>query len=114
MKIAVVGSREFKPLSMVTEFIQTLEQGTVIVTGGARGVDTAAEIAATAAGLTVIVFRPDWKRHGRRAGLMRNTSIVEACNRLVAFWDGKSRGTMDSMKKARSQKKPVKVYTPNG
>lgn len=111
MKIAIVGSRGFKPLSMVTEFVQTLEQGTVVVTGGARGVDKAAETAATAAGLTVIVFKPDWMKHGKGAGMRRNTDIVKECNRLVAFWDGSSRGTFDSMKKAKAAKKPVKVFT---
>lgn len=111
MKIAIVGSRNFKPLSKVTEYVHTLEQGTVVVSGGARGVDKTAEIAATAAGLTVEVFLPDWEKHGRRAGIFRNTKIIEFCDQLVAFWDEESRGTQDSIRKARIAGKPVKIFT---
>jgi hypothetical protein len=43
----------------------------------------------------------DWKRHGRAAGPIRNQEMVDAGADLVlAFWDGKSRGTRDMLERA--------------
>lgn len=102
MNIAIVGSRDFPKLDLVTEFVNMLPSDSVIVSGGARGVDRTAETAARARGLQCIIHKPDWDRDGRRAGLARNGLIVRDCEdgALVAFWDGKSRGTQDSIRKA--------------
>ena len=36
---------------------------------------------------------PDWDKYGKSAGYIRNTEMAEAGDILVAFWDGKSKGT---------------------
>lgn len=112
--IAIVGSRDFPNLEMVQKFVESLDDGTIIVTGGARGVDQAAEDAALPLGLFVQVIKPDWNRYGRGAGMIRNTQIVKASDKVVAFWDGESRGTMDTVKKARKVRKPVAIYGADG
>jgi len=73
-------------------------------------VDTVAAVAARVCGLTVIEYEPEWNRLGRfLAPFVRNTTIVEESDVLVAFWDGKSRGTMDSVVKAKDRGIKVKV-----
>jgi len=42
--------------------------------------------------LAVDVVHADWDAHGRRAGPIRNAEVVARSDRLVAFWNGKSRG----------------------
>ena len=110
MKIAIVGSRKFKRLDAVREFVEKLPEGTVVVTGGAKGVDRVAEMAAAGCGLETVVFLPKWAKYGKRAGFVRNERIVEMVDEVVAFWDGESKGTEHTIGLARESGKPVRVY----
>lgn len=111
MKVAIVGSRDFPNLDAVTEYIKTLDSDDVVVSGGAKGVDITAEIEAKRRGLRVEIFYPNWEKYGKSAGMIRNSLIVEHCDRLVAFQHSASRGTQNSIDKARKAGKPVEVIT---
>ncbi len=110
-KIAIVGSRKFKDLSMVHKFVSTLPQDTIIVSGGALGVDSAASQAAKKKGLMVKIFIPDWFAFGKAAGMMRNSLIVDYSDEVYAFHDGTSRGTADTIQKATIAGKLREVFT---
>lgn len=112
MKIAIVGSRGFSPLSRVQEFVDSLALGTVVVSGGARGVDTTAESSARSRGLCCEIYLPDWKKYGRSAGFVRNRLIVEAADKVIAFWDGTSRGTKHSIDLAKKLNKELEIIQP--
>lgn len=112
MRIAVVGSRRYPDLEAVKRFVYSLPADTVIVTGGASGVDGEAEVAGAMMGFGLAVFYPDYDRFGRRAPLIRNKQIAESCDRMVAFWDGKSTGTAHVTAEARKLGKPVEIHTP--
>ena len=114
MKIAIVGSRDYPRLNAVAAFVAVLPEDTEIVSGGARGVDQAAADAARRSKKLLYVFEADWKAHGKRAGFLRNQEIVDYSDKVVAFWDGKSRGTLDTITKARAAGKPVTVFGPDG
>lgn len=109
MKVAIVGSRDYRDMRRVREYLETLDHDTVIVTGCAIGVDAWARSISRTLDMRCEVYTADWQKHGRAAGPLRNTEIVSACDRLVAFWDGKSRGTADSIAKAKAAGKPVMV-----
>lgn len=96
MKVAIVGSRSYPELDRVREFVRLLGPEVEIVSGGARGVDLAAELEARANQMKVRIFPADWSK-GRMAGYMRNHDIVNYADVIVAFWDGKSRGTMHTV-----------------
>lgn len=113
MKVGIVGSRDFARLELVTAYVMSLPLDTVIVSGGARGVDTIAEQAASRRGLVCCVYKPSWK-DGKGAGFARNGRIVAQSDRVVAFWDGKSRGTMDTVWKAYKSGKPVELRMEDG
>jgi hypothetical protein len=89
--------------------ILELTPGTVVVSGGAVGVDSMARCAAICFGLEVVVHEADWKNIGKSAGPRRNSRIVNDCDRVIAFWDGRSRGTLDTIEKACRAGKPVKL-----
>ncbi len=108
MKVAIVGSRRYRDLPSVREFVRNLPPQTVIVSGGAAGVDTEAERAAADFGFICIVVKPAWKR-GRYAGFERNQVIVDLADEIAAFWDGDSRGTHDTMTRAYAAGKPVHI-----
>lgn len=113
-KVAIVGSRNGHApgtQERVRAFVERLaESGEVeaIVSGGAAGIDRWAAQAARDFGLEVIEFLPDWSQ-GKGAGFERNTKIVVEADVVVAFWNGVSRGTMDSVRKAERMGKKVKV-----
>lgn len=107
--VAVVGSRDYPDLEGVRAFVRSLPAGTTLVSGGARGVDSAAAEAARERGIPVVVYAADWARLGRAAGPVRNRSIAEHCDRLVAFWDGESPGTADVVAQARALGREVEV-----
>ena len=108
-RIAVVGSREYPNLEAVRQFVREQERTTVIISGGARGVDTAAVEEARRLGMPYEVHLPDWQAHGRKAGILRNHQIVKSADEVVAFWDGQSRGTQSTIQEAKAVGKPVRV-----
>ena len=55
-------------------------------------------------------FLPDYARYGRAAPLRRNVQIVAYADLVLAFWDGKSRGTRFVIDQCRKQGVPVRVY----
>ena len=55
MKIAIVGSRDYQHLDRVRIYVESLSPDTIIVSGGARGVDKTAEITAKRCGLKTIM-----------------------------------------------------------
>lgn len=112
MKFAIVGSRDFHPLSLVHNLVSGLPEGSIVVSGGARGVDAAAELAAKRKGFGCEIYPADWNKYGKAAGMIRNTDIVASCDVLVAFWDGESRGTQDSIVKALKMGKQVYIIKP--
>ena len=113
-RVAIVGSRNFPRLRMVRDYVKKLPTGTIVVSGGARGVDSAAVAAAEARGLKTKVYLPNIEVHGTSAFAVRNRKIVRYADRVVAFMvDGGSRGTEMTLGFAREAGKPVKVYTPD-
>lgn len=106
-KIAIVGSRDFGTVNHIAKgtteaLVDQLQPDDVVISGGAAGVDTWAADHARARGLAVEVFPADWRTHGRAAGPIRNGQIVAAADLVYAVWDGKSRGTQDTIRKAKA------------
>ncbi len=109
MRVAIVGSRHYKDLLAVRAYVRLLPIEDVVVTGGAPGVDTTAEQAARRRGMIVDVYLPDYEKHGKRAPLVRNETIAATCDRMVAFHDNWSRGTLHAIGWARRLGKHVDV-----
>lgn len=107
MKIAVIGSRGINDID-IAPFIPN--DVSVIISGGAKGVDTLAYKFAKQRGIETVIFDPDYSSFGKLAPLIRNKQIVNAAELIIAFWDGKSRGTKFTIDFANSQGKTVKIY----
>lgn len=82
---------------------------TIIVSGGAAGVDKTAEELALARGMLTKIFLPDWENLGKRAGFVRNAQIVKEADEVVAFWDNESKGTAITIELTRKANKPLKI-----
>jgi hypothetical protein len=64
-------------------------------------------------GLKLIVHYPDYKKYGRGGPLKRNDLIVKEADLVLAFWDGKSRGTKNTIDKAKKGGKKCRVIVIN-
>ena len=107
MKTAIIGSRNITNIDL-SRFIP--KETTEIISGGAKGVDTLAKEYAIENGLKLTEFLPEYERYGKGAPLKRNIAIIENADIVLAFWDGKSRGTKFVIDNCCSRNIPVRVY----
>ena len=125
MKLGITGSRSITEFEFIPYFrMQNKDfrafcrrhglgrrKITEVITGGARGIDTLAFQAAEKAGIRNILFLPDrTKFRGKmilKAFQARNEQIVDCCDVLLAVWDGRSRGTRNTLTYARKVNKPA-------
>lgn len=111
--LAIIGSRTFNNYSFAAKkILEIIKNNKIsidkIVSGGANGADKIAEKFANNYNIPIIVIKPDWN-NGKHSGLLRNTDIVNNSNFIIAFWDGKSKGTLDTINKAKKSNKKVFV-----
>lgn len=110
ISLAIVGSREFNDYRLLSDTLARVNSSIdQIVSGGARGADSLARRYAEEHGIPLVEHLPDWDRFGKSAGFRRNKLIVQEADALLAFWDGKSRGTQHSINLARQQKLPLYI-----
>lgn len=116
-KVIVAGGRDFASftkLCMILDAHFREAGGVEIVSGGARGVDRMAERWARTRGVCCEVHPADWRKYGKRAGMVRNAEMAEIADELVAIWDGESRGTAAMIDMMKKRGKPVTVYGYDG
>lgn len=105
MKIAIVGSRSITAISLA-DFIAENDE---IVSGGAVGVDRCAAAYAKKHHLQITEFLPDYEKYGRAAPIIRNRKIVDYADKVIVFWDGKSKGSLSVIKYAEKTGKHCDV-----
>ena len=105
MKIAIVGSRNVT-VSDIGKYISKAEE---IVSGGAVGVDRCAAEYAKENGIKLTEFVPQYEQYGRAAPIVRNKEIVDYSDKIIAFWNGKSKGTLSVIKYAQKTGKPCEI-----
>ncbi|MBR0442817.1 MAG: hypothetical protein IIX15_00605 [Clostridia bacterium] len=105
MRIAVVGSRKITTAD-IGKYVSGAEE---IVSGGAVGVDLCAAQYAKENALKLTVFLPQYERYGRAAPIVRNKEIVDYADKVLAFWDGSSKGTLSVIQYAKKTGKPCEV-----
>lgn len=110
--IAIIGSRDYPDMDAVRAYIEDLNpHNTIIISGGARGVDSVAVEHARKMGIHFAIIPALWDTHGKAAGMFRNRALVEMSDHVVAFWDEKSRGTKNTIDTAKMLSKPVTVFS---
>lgn len=106
MKVAIIGSRTLR-LPIPADAVP--KSTTLILSGAANGIDRMARLFAQEHHIPIHEVLPDYARYGRAAPLRRNDAIIDAADYVLAFWDGKSRGTAYVINRCRRLKKPLRV-----
>lgn len=102
MNVAIIGSRKFTNYSEFLKLMPKLNI-TKIISGGAVGADSLAHRYALDNNIEYLEFLPDWNLHGKSAGPIRNKLIINEADYVIAFWDGRSRGTANSINLAKQK-----------
>lgn len=96
-RVIIAGGRDFNDYDMLVKtmdmVLQNITDEIQVVCGMASGADTLGERYAKERGYKIAYFPADWKKYGRAAGFNRNQEMAKNADALVAFWDGKSKGT---------------------
>jgi hypothetical protein len=113
MKTIIAGSRAIVQIRHVLKAMNdawdiACIDPTIIISGGAQGVDKLGERWAKLMGIPVQRFPAAWDIYGKAAGIYRNRIMAQRADALVAIWDGKSRGTKNMIEEAR--KRELKIY----
>jgi len=114
MKVVIAGSRHIVPSSAtISQAIR--ESGfnvTEVVSGGADGVDSSAEMYCMDRGIRTTgsdFYVPSWVWDylGKKAGPLRNEAMAKYADALILIWDGKSRGSANMLSQMKRLNKPT-------
>lgn len=106
-KVIIAGSRSFadyEKLKSVCDSIlpnQYSEPSITILSGTSSGSDSLGERYAHERGYALQRHPADWKKYGKAAGPIRNRQMAENADVLIAFWNGRSKGTKNMIKTAK-------------
>lgn len=110
MKIAIIGSRNLH-IGNIERYLPS--DCSEIVSGGAKGIDACAEQYAREHHIPFTLFFPDYNRYGRAAPIVRNKQIVEYADEVIAFWDGRSKGTLSVIQYCKKTNTPCVIIAMN-
>jgi hypothetical protein len=108
MIVAIVGSRSFKDFDLLTITLNKLKIHEII-SGGAVGADFLAEQYAQQHNIKTRIIKPEYKKYSRVAPIIRNKSIVDNSDLIIAFWNGISRGTKNVIEYAKKTNKKIEI-----
>ena len=101
MILAILGSESFLDWTKFQTFMAVFFAPASImkiISGGHPGAETMAEFYADRNGIPVEIIKP---------GVDQSSKIIERCNIVVIFWNGKAGRVLDCLAKAQIYKKPV-------
>jgi hypothetical protein len=121
--VVIAGGRGFSDYELMTTRMDAvlkvhIESGyeITVISGTANGADKLGEQYAKDHGFKIVRMPAQWDTHGKSAGYKRNVEMADACDAIVVFWDGISKGTkhMYDIGKRKSIPTTVVIYQNNG
>jgi len=129
MRILVCGSRSIVDKKFITStlkqvFVELIkanrDETHTVITGGAKGPDKIANDWAERQWerngyiKSSIVYPAEWEKYGRSAGMKRNAEMLQSgVDLVIAFWDGKSSGTLNTINTACKMGIKGRIYSPD-
>lgn len=128
-RVLICGGRDFNDFGLVEQEVLKLvkpheDKDIVFISGGAKGADSMARLLVQKYESKLEEYLADWKdltvepcivkknkygSYNALAGHNRNTRMLleGSPDVVLAFWDGRSHGTADMIKKVRDAKVPL-------
>lgn len=112
-RVIVAGCRDFTDYnfleSKLDNILANIDDEICIVSGKAKGADELGERYAVKRNYQIVEYPALWDLHGKAAGPIRNEKMAQNADALVAFWDGKSRGTKNMIETAQKYGLKIRV-----
>lgn len=100
-RVLVTGGRNYSNYAAVDRVLRALCPS-VIIHGGARGADSLCGHWARVNGVAEIACPADWNTHGKRAGFLRNATMLDHAPDCVVSFPG-GNGTAHMVATARNK-----------
>lgn len=122
MRVLVCGCRNLSGYIGFKNYIyesmsifHTQTKITKLIEGGASGVDYVAKQWAIVNKIPIKEFPAEWDKYNKSAGSIRNQQMIDEGKPdiVIAFWDGKSRDTLDMISRAISNRINVSIVSLN-
>lgn len=111
MRVLVTGGRDYCGEGTLRYELDEINRSrgiSLLIEGGASGADEIAGKWAADRGVPFVVIVADWKRHGLKAGPIRNQRMIDEERPDLVLAAPGGRGTADMVRRARSAGIPVK------
>ena len=108
MKILIAGSRSIDEFDLSSHIPPNT---TLIISGGAKGIDTLAEKYADEHKISKLILLPQYNLYGKSAPVKRNETMVDIADAVIIVWDGQSHGTKSTLQYATKKNKAMTVIT---
>lgn len=110
-QIIVTGSRDWDKSNYIYSLLHSLDPD-LLIQGGARGADKIAYDWCKLTGCEVITVNANWKKLGKRAGMLRNIQMLELYpdSELHAFLRDASKGTLGCVFAAKERGMKVIIH----
>ena len=109
MKIGFTGSRSINKLNEeILSVLDKISKEDIVIHGGVVGADTLIKEYCDLNQIQQQIIRPI-NLSNKNYYLYRNVEIVTKCDKLLVFWDGRSRGTKFTMDYAKARGKEIEV-----
>lgn len=115
-KLIIAGGRDFSDYDLLKKTVdeyRIIQRNICIVSGCAKGADALGIAYAQEHDIPCYRYPADWIKHGKSAGHLRNIEMGNVAHGLIAFWDGRSRGTKHMIEYMQSLTKPALVVLYN-
>jgi hypothetical protein len=116
MNIIIAGSRSFDDYDKLVICLDNLlakYSDITIICGLAKGADLLGKKYAEQKGYGIKEYPANWNRFGKKAGPYRNEEMAKVGDMLIAFWDGKSKGTKNMIQLAKKHGLIIEIIRPN-
>lgn len=112
MKLVIAGGRNLNARELyLSAVVANIEKAhgklEMVITGGAKGIDSSGYAWAKSNKLQNFVCPANWEAYGKAAGPIRNGMMADAGDVLLLIWDGKSRGSADIKRQFEKRRKPI-------
>ena len=113
-KVIIAGGRDYHDYINFSKYCDKLLANKIeieVISGGAQGADALAKRYAKSRQMSFKEMPAKWEIYGRKAGPVRNAEMAKEANALIAFWDGKSKGTKSMIDIAKKEGLKVRIYS---
>jgi len=114
MYLVIAGGRDFSNYNLLKASMSQILQywsylPLITITGKAKGADSLGERFSVEHNIPFLEYPADWDTFGKSAGYRRNAEMAKKGTHLLAFHDGKSRGTKHMIDLAKKENLKTKV-----